>query len=377
MDSRKYKWIYILLCTIVLTGCWGHEEINEVMMVQSTAIDKGKKHKVKLSVEFLKIKGSSQGPTGLMGKKLYLSEEGDTLFEAARKMREKSSRSVFWGHSSIIIFGKEAAKEGLKEQMDILYRQRHFRKSALVFVASGSAEEVFKSNVIQENLTSASLKGLVKSQNKTSTIKKTTLQTVYSDLVNGYKDVTIPAIFIGGKPGKTLVKTTGLYVFKKGRLVSFIDASFTKEYLRLINESKSAVETLKEGKRKYITFENLSCHTNIQPSFSKGKPVISIEIFADFNVADVHRDVKEITPEIIASWEKNLNRKIKQQVGEFLDYTKKENIDLIGVGEGIHRKDPEKWKRIKGNWKNMYPQLNFTIVVKSRIDHTYLLNSSL
>ncbi|EOO24660.1 Ger(X)C family germination protein [Bacillus cereus VD133] len=377
MNSCKYSLIYILVCTLVLTGCWGHKEINEVTIVQSTAIDKGKKQKVKLTVEFLKIMGSSQGPSGLTGKKMHLSEEGDTLFEAARKMNEKSPRLVIWGHSSVIIFGKEVAKKGMKEHLDILYRQRNFRESALVFIAAGRAEDVFKSNIVQENLTSASLNGLIKSQNQTSTTRKTTLQMVYSDLVNDYKELTIPAILIGEESGKRPIKTAGLYVFKKGRLVSFINANLTKQYLRLLNESKSAVETLKEGKRKYITFENLNCHTNIQPVFLKGKPSISIKIFADFNVADVQQDFKEITPEIIANWEKKLNGKIKKQVGELLEYTKKENVDLIGIGEAMHRENPEKWREVKKDWKHLYPQLSFTIMVESRIDHTYLLNSSL
>ncbi|QED48225.1 Ger(x)C family spore germination protein [Cytobacillus dafuensis] len=377
MNSRKYNWVYILLCTIVLTGCWGHQEINEVILVQTTGIDKGKNNKVKLTIEFLKITGSSQGPSGLMGKKLYLSQDGDTLFEAARKLREKSSRSVFWGHSSVIIFGKDVAEEGLKKQVDILYRQRHFRQSALIFVASGSAEEIIKSKVVQENLVSTSLKGLMKSQNLTSTIKKTTLQTVYSDLVNEYRELTIPAIFINSKTEKGLLKTTGLYGFRNDRLVSFIDASFTKQYLRLINEAKSAVETLNEGKGKFITFENLNSHTNIEPSLSQGKPAISIEIFANFNIADVHGDFNEITPAKIASWEKKLNQKIKKEVEEFLDYTKTENLDLIGIGESIHRKYPERWKKINKDWKNLYPKLDYSIEVKSSINHTYLLNDSL
>ncbi|EOO24098.1 Ger(X)C family germination protein [Bacillus cereus VD133] len=377
MNYCKCSLIYILLCTIVLTGCWGHKEINEVTIVQSTAIDKGKKHKVKLTVEFLKIMGSSQGSSGLTGKKMHLSEEGNTLFEAARKINEKSPRSVIWGHSSVIIFGKEVAEKGLKEHLDILYRQRNFRESALVFIAVGRAEDVFKSNIVQENLTSASLNGLIKSQNQTSTTRKTTLQMVYSDLVNDYKELTIPAILIDEESGKGPIKTAGLYVFKKGRLVSFINANLTKQYLRLQNESKSAVETLKEGKRKYIAFENLNCHTDIQSVFLNGKPSVSIKIFADFNVADVQQDFEEITPEIITNWEKKLNGKIKKQVGEFLEYTKKENVDLIGIGEAMHRENPEKWKRVKKDWKHLYPQLSFSIEVESRIDHTYLLNSSL
>jgi spore germination protein KC len=378
MSHRILLFSLLIIISCLLTGCWGHNETNDLAIIHSVAIDKGEKNKIRVTVEISNTKPSSS-PMGIQTKPIYLSIEGITLFDAGRLLREKSSRELLWGHTSAIIFSQEVAREGLKKHIDTFKRLRHYRNSTNVYITEGKAADIFKAKVPQQSLIAFALNGLIKTQELTATTEKVNLITVYQTLINRYNDLTIPAVHITKLPfsNKRTIEIKGLYCFHGDRLVSFLDQEKTKGYLRVLNKVEGTVERIPYGKKNnYITFENIHNHAKIKPLFtSLGKPTVKIEASIDYNIVGVQPDIEKISDQLIQSWEKKLNDRVKKQIRNFITYTQKNGTDSLGLGETFHREYPKEWKQIKGEWVNMYPKLAYTIDVKSHIGHTNLLTS--
>lgn len=375
------KWLRfatVFCISIVLSGCWGHTEIKELGIVHSLGIDRGEKQKIKMTIELSRPTEETQGGGGgAQGRGIVISGEGDTLFEVARILKEKSVKNLLWAHTGIIIFGKEIAKEGIQGYIDPLLRQRHFRESAFIFVMDGKAEDVFETHTDLPALKGFGIKGLIEAENWTSRTKSVTINTTYSTLVNQYNDLTLPALVTyKDKQQKKMLRVGGLFVFKKDRLHTYIEPNLAKGFLRLNNQAEMAVESLEVETNKFISFENVRSHAKLMPILASGKPKLHIEIFADFNVAGIQTEVKDLNSKVVEQWESLLNERIKKETTAFIELSQKKKIDPLGVGEMFHRAYPVAWKQLKPNWSNLYADLSYTIVVKSRIEHYYLNLSS-
>ncbi|MET3291127.1 UNVERIFIED_CONTAM: spore germination protein KC [Brevibacillus sp. OAP136] len=370
--------LMLVLLLITMTGCWGREELNNVAIIHTVAVDKEKGNQIRLTIEIsdLVSQSQTQGPIGLKGKPVFLTVTGESIFEAARKLRNSSSRYLIWGHANAFIISKELAQGGIKKYFDVLMRQRHFRNTMNVFIAEQRAADLLGTRIPQQAFISTGLKGLVEAQKSTANTKKMTQIQVSQTLINRYQEVTIPAIQMFKLPisNQKSIRTVGLFAFKGDKLHSYMDAGKTKSYLRAINEASGAVETLScEKPTGKITFENTHNHSKMS-SILKGKaPQLTIELFSDFNIVDVQCGT-EITTTEIEKMEQRLNEKLKQQMQEFIVYMQKNNLDLLGIGELIHREHPQAWKTMKAKWEQTFPHVQFKIVVNSHIEHTSLLS---
>ncbi|MED4582661.1 Ger(x)C family spore germination protein [Brevibacillus choshinensis] len=375
---KKYFLVLIMTLALpsLLMGCWGRQELNTVAIIHTIAVDKGKNNHVRLTIEISELISQGQAPIGLKGKPFYLTSEGETIFEAARDLRNSSSRYLIWGHANAIVFSQELAKKGIKKHIDVLMRLRHFRNTMNVFIADGRADDVFTASIPQQSFIAIGLSGLVDAQKSTANTLRITMIQVTQSLTNKYKALTIPAVQLFQHPhsNKKSLRTLGLYLFKDDKLHSFMDVEKTKAYVRSINEAQSAVETLSCGKKQErITFENVKNQTKIRSEIQGNQPRITLELFADFNIVDVQCGVK-ITTKQIEYWEKQLDLRLKQQVQDLIRYSQNHKIDLLGIGELIHREHPTVWKLLKKNWNQKYPHVPFQIVIKSRIEHSSLLS---
>lgn len=150
-------------------------------------------------------------------------------------------------------------------------------------------------------------------------------------------------------------------------------ARISKGYLRASNRMRSTIEKLAcDGKTgNTVAFENTRSSSKIAASIDKtGTPVVRIEVDTDLNLVGQPCEDQTVTPELIAEWEKQLNSDIEDQIKSFIGFSQQHATDLLGIGERIHRKQPQQWKRIKDEWSELYPTCRFTVNVNTRIDHT-------
>jgi len=366
--------LLIIGVSLSSSGCKGSAELNELHIVHSVAIDAGEKEHVRVTAEIARLKAGGQQPKGMQNKTFLLSVEGDTLFEAARRMRLQSDRMLLWGHTSVIIFSKQVAKKGIQTQIDGIRRSRQIRNRTLIFVTEGKAYETLKLHSPSGSISSQVIRGLSEGGESTAMTEEVRLIDVYRDLENGFRDITVPSIQEEqdvAQGESMLLHASGLYAFRGDRLVGLMNSAQTKAYLRTMNMMDGSIENITCGKRKIITLENVNNRSKVKAYADTNKKVhVHIKINADLNITSLGCIEETVTPDSIHRWEKQLNASIESQVRQMIAFTKRYKSDLLGIEERIHRRQPKLWKQMKKEWERIYPTIEWTVEVHTRIDHS-------
>ena len=128
-----------LLCTVclllTLVGCFDYNELNMQEIVNGVGIDSGEEG-VRVNVVC--------APTGGIDDKegARYTAEGGSFFEAVRALGSRADKKLYWGHTSCILIGEDAARY-TDEILDTVLRvQDVYLDIAPVIVRGSRAEEL-------------------------------------------------------------------------------------------------------------------------------------------------------------------------------------------------------------------------------------------
>lgn len=126
----------LIILNFILTGCWDKRELNELAITLALGIDKVEgedEYEVTAQVVVPSAVSMKDG-TGGTAVTLF-TENGETVYEALRRMTKVSPRKIYPGHLQMLIIGEELAKEGIGESLDLLARDWELRPDFYVVVA--------------------------------------------------------------------------------------------------------------------------------------------------------------------------------------------------------------------------------------------------
>ncbi|MFD2118049.1 Ger(x)C family spore germination protein [Paenibacillus yanchengensis] len=372
------KKIILILLTITLSlsisGCKGSSELNEIHIIHSVGIDKGEKQPIRLTAEIAQLTASGQQPKGMQNNTYLLTSEGKSVFDAARLMQQQTERSLLWGHTTIIIFSKQIAKEGIRSQIDAIRRMRQIRNGTFLFVTERRASDILQLKSPSESIASQMIRGLSEGGTNTALTDKTLLIDVYSNLINEFKDITIPAINIEKdmlRSDKLRLQASGLYAFHGDRLTGLLNNIETKGLLRANNRMSGTVENITCDENSIITFENINNRSRVTVKVDNQlHPTVLMKIYADLNISSLGCSEMIVTPESIHKWEKKLNETIETELRQMIAFSNRHHADILGIGERIHRKYPKQWREMQQSWHDLYQTVEWKINVYTRIDHS-------
>ncbi|MGZ4160659.1 MAG: Ger(x)C family spore germination protein, partial [Neobacillus sp.] len=160
----RKKGILVIHCLLILllTGCWSREEINDIAIVTTTAIDKMSdgKFRVSLQVAIPKLLGAvgAGGSSSDKEPTVVISDTGENVMDTYRKIQEKFPRRLFFSHSRNLIIGEKAAREGVFPVMDFFSRVRDARLRGFILFSKGEAAPLLKLSPVIERYTSETIR---------------------------------------------------------------------------------------------------------------------------------------------------------------------------------------------------------------------------
>ncbi|MFP3126070.1 hypothetical protein OH784_25860 [Ectobacillus funiculus] len=84
----------------VMAGCWSRVEINDIAIVTATAIDKMRNGKIRIALQVAipqKLGPIGSGGSGAeMQTTILISETGENVMDASRRLQEKFPRRIFF-----------------------------------------------------------------------------------------------------------------------------------------------------------------------------------------------------------------------------------------------------------------------------------------
>ncbi|OPX89356.1 MAG: Spore germination protein B3 precursor [Pelotomaculum sp. PtaB.Bin117] len=265
----------------ILSGCWSRRELSELAIVLGAGIDRTPDGQVMLTLQLAKPStitgGWGGGARGIEPSAWVVSGTGKTVLDAQKRLATRISRSIYWAHSAILVFGEEAARHGIRRYIDFFLRSPYSRETMWIMVANGEAKDILETCSEMENTSAQDIANLARSRTGYSVnLKDFTIMLANqgTNPIASRIDLIDYSINSGGLArAKSVMQKgaalTGTAVFHDETLAGFLDESETRGLLWLRGETLKgviSVSSLTEpGKEMSINI--IRGATEVQPQY--------------------------------------------------------------------------------------------------------------
>jgi spore germination protein KC len=383
--ARVFAVFSLFPSLLLLSGCWDRTEVNDLALITAAGIDKKSDKTIELSVQlFIPRSTTTQGMTsggsggGAMEQTMVKSAIGITFADAMMKLQEKLPRTIFWGHDEIFIIDSEMAREGIRPILDIMIRHPQIRQSAYIFISKKKAKRQLELMPFLERSSSEVLREMARS----GVGMKVSLKDLIQRLSGDAGAVGLPWVDeLQLEPGHSRLKTSpyisGTAVFKKDKMVGHINDELTRGVLWLRNEIKQAMITVKpEEAEGFISMKLLRGHTRLIPKIENGKWKITLMVETEDDIVQNGTNLRLMNPKFARMLEKDMETVIQNRVQEALDQVQiKMKADILGFADAFHRKYPGEWRKEKGRWDEIFPEVEVNFDIKAHVRRPGMSNN--
>lgn len=362
--------ILILSFMILLSGCWNYREIDRLAIVSGLAIDKNHiNNKFMLTAEIVDLLGSlTEGNV----KAKRIEAEGETVVDAVRNMIKVSGKRLYWSHTKVIIVSEDVAKEGIKPIIDFISRNNEPRLTINMFISrKKTAKELLNQQSVTTNIRAFEMEYMLMGNNSLSkSMKVDTSELV--DIMSG-KGISsyLPALDITLNDEKKTATLSGLAVFKKDKLIGFLNEEDTKYFLFLKNKIKGGLLVIPMNDEKSndkVTLEIFKNKTKIKPIYTKEKLLMKVDINTEFSIKEEDTNINYMSKENRNILKKETEVYLQKNIEKVIKKVQKDfDSDIFGFGRIVMIDMPSLWKNIEKDWNKIFKTLEVEINAKVNI----------
>jgi len=387
---KKFMFVLIIL-TLFLSGCWDRRELNELAITLALGIDKVDDEYEVTAQVVVPSEISMKTSTGRSPVTLFQAN-GETVYEALRKMTKESPRKIYPGHLRMLVLGEELAEEGIGESLELLSRDWELRSDFYVVVAKDmTAGEILDVTTPIESIPANKMFNTLKvSEIAWAATNGIILDELISDLTSEGKEAVLTGILVTGNQEigtsrqnvesitpAARIEYDHLAVFRKDKLVGWLTERESRGYNDITNSVKNTVTTISCPNEGKASIEIIQLKSDVKGKIINGKPVVDINIKIKGTVGDVECQINLSEEKSIIELEKNTEKKMEETVNLTIETVQKQfKSDIFGFGEAIHRSNPKEWKKIKDQWNEEFTELTANVKVDVKILHTGTANNS-
>jgi len=381
----------LLILSFVLAGCWDGRELNELAITLALGIDKVD-DKFRVTAQVVVPSEVSMKQSSGRSTVTLFQAEGETVYEAFRKMTIDTPRKIYPGHLRVLVIGEELAKEGVGESLDLLSRDWEFRSDFFVVIAKEmSAGEILNVTTTMESIPANKMYNTLKtSEESWAGTKGVTLDEFLVNIVSDGKEAVLTGIQVVGNQelgsSKQNVETITpaariqydhLAVFKKDKLVGWLNESESRGFNDITNSVKSTVTSIACPQGGKASIEVIRFKSKMKGSVKKGEPQVEINIQVEGNVGAVECKIDLTEKKAIDELEKVYEKEVEEIIQQTIETVQKQyKTDIFGFGEAIHRSNPETWKKSKDQWNEKFIDLIVDVKVDLELRRTGTLDNS-
>lgn len=384
----KTKLLFSFICLIaILSGCSNYRELNELAIVLGVGVDFiPDKNMYEVTYQVVKpsenaAKGNGMGSTPVIN---YVAT-GKTLNEAAGNSANLFSRQNIYSHIQLVIIGEHLAKkESLNFIFDIFERDAGVRVNVPVLIARGSGVKATMDMLSTiDKIPVQALAGKVKNASETlGEHGQTKIYEVIENLTSEGSEPAISGVSITGskKIGeskenietmkKTFTSLNGVSIFKRGKLVGWMDGKKTKSLQIIDNKLQSTNLRFHCDEKRYnnITINKMKSHTKV--NIQNNQAVITVNTQAYGYIVELlcNKDISK--HEVISEYEEKAEKELKKEIMDGILAAQKLKSDVFGFGEILYFTQPKKWKESRRQWDQLFSQAKVNVKVNISIEET-------
>jgi len=376
----------LIFCILILSSCWGKLDINKLTTASAIGIDKSEKG-FKVTIQAVNSSSFTQELTNRASIVVY-SEEGETVYDALRKLTKYYPSRIFMSHFQLLVFGEEFARSGVEEVMGFLYTDVETRqKFNLAVVKGGTASDLLKiitplnPNPATEVNSSIQAVHDIYGAAYLSYIDEF-LACLLSDLNNPVlTGIEIEGDIKKGSETKNVESTevetkltiVDLAVFKSDKLIGWLNEDESKGFNFLIGSLKSTIIPVTYGENKKVSVEISGTKTKNAFKLIDKKPTVNVSIKMKGIIGGLETGMMGISKKEIQEIEKNASDQVMKDIESCLKKAQDElNTDFLRIGALIHRQETKYWQKIRNNIyeEEVFKNIEFIVKVETKITNT-------
>ncbi|AKF92454.1 Ger(x)C family spore germination protein [Brevibacillus laterosporus] len=419
--TNKYNWVACVLTlslTLLISGCWDRQEIEDLGMVIGVGIDSPQKGndsdsqqneegeeggasdadsestqqeddagsgtKVNQKIPILlthqnvlpKVLVGTAKVTGTQKEAYFnISGEGNSFFEIIRNFATKSSRPPFFLHVKTMVIGEAIAKKlSLNKMLEYFLRDTELRRTVLVVVAKGRAIDILNKKPLNETLPAVEILSILDNVRKSLDIATPASLGFISENMTTKSSFMIPRI---GVLNKT-IKISGAALIKgdTGKMIGWLGDEEVRGANLLIGSGKSKwekhaglIKTTMPPNNCMIIYEIRTVSSKVTPKVQNGKVSFSVQINLNGRIGeDWSKTENSFEDSYLEKAGEAFEKKIKELTRNTLNkLQKKWKIDVLEFHKALSIHYPDVWEKMKDNWDDEFSKIPVDVQVKVHV----------
>ncbi|MCB4340573.1 spore germination receptor protein GerAC [Bacillus subtilis] len=348
----KIRILCMFICTLLLSGCWDSENIEELSLVIGVGLDKPDNENLELTQQILVPKkisakeGSSSDPTQLSITK------GETVHQMMRTSALKHN-PTFSQHLRLILLSKSVIADqiGMDAIINQFVRDNGTRRSSYVFITNGRTKDIFNMNDEDEPASNV-IYDLTENNKVTIRMMEPVTLGEISEHLTSDDSFLIP--HVGKENGKLAIN--GASIIKN----KLWHRDLTPIEVQNINLFSGTVEggviDLKRDGHLF-SYEVYSSNRKIKTAYKDGKFKFTVTRTIEGRLSeDWNPSEDSFKDSYIKSIEKTVEKRVHETVTSFITEKLQKEIkaDVTGLGNEVRIHYPQKWKKISRKWDDDY-----------------------
>ena len=390
--SRKLKFVLTLsVLVMVLSGCLGKTEINDLGIVMAVGIDKGEKEgTVQVTAQIVRpadARGSTGAPSGQTGEPIWsIAASGDSIFDAIRHLGRISSRRIYWAHNFAVVINEDLAKEGINDIIDFFTRNHQLRMQTLVMVTPDPASEVVSTMTGIEVIPGSAINDLFLYNNVTAAAPQTQIIDLQKSYLNETTQPVLARVSLNkhgisnkkptAEPTMKQIELDGAGVFKGDKLIGTVSAEDTMGLLFFLENAKSAavVTSCPSNKDQNMTIELKTENFNVTPTYKNNQIGFDVKLKSVVQLVEAGCPFSIAREQQVKQIEKQAEEKLKEKIEKILQLSQDEyKADFLELGEIFKNRYPAEWKTLVTKWEGEFPKATANIQVDVKLTSSALL----
>lgn len=401
--------IIILAACLLLAGCNGARETDEVAWVVTIGVDRAADGELLVTYR-IAVPQAAGGDGGGGGDKkepsVIITVKAPTLAETRNILNAAISREVSLTHVTAIILSEKLARSGVQDLIGPLLRFREFRGPIFLIVARGvDVDELFRANKPEiESLVSRWVHNYMHHFDDTAYYLPLNLHEFYirlketsggAPLAVGYglnpltgrqparavqPGDNVKTYLAGDLPrqGGNPTEFAGTAVFREDKLAGFLDTAETRALAILLDKFTSGflvVTDPLEPKRKI----NISLRNGRAPKFTfdlSERPAVNIDVLLEGEITAIPSGINYEKKEYLTLLEKQISDAVQEQILNMLVRTQGWGTDVVDFGYHIRPKFWTLREMWDYGWPQRFSQASFNVVVNTELRRSGLLRKT-
>ncbi len=362
--------ICVIMSLLLLVGCWDMVEIDQRLFTGIFGIDTSdEKDKFTFYFSFpvareIVDSEGGEGGEGGGGKAVEtVSTVGSSIVDGTRNLALRLNREISFEHMRIIVISEDVARDDLRKIMDPLSRGTEFNRRSRIAFCRADVEEVLAVEPWVEKLKAEYMESIYAG----STHSGKFIEVDLGDFLRSIRTTKGNALVSKIKPNKSQVKIGGAGVVKDYKLIGWLGEEETQGVNFFLGKIKGGdiVEDDPHGKGT-ITLTILGAKRKLNVTAKEPLPKFTLEVFIECNVASIPH-VHTLSLDDITKLESLASNVVEKQISKGVNKLKNYEVDLLRLGDHLHKYEPKLWKKYQENWDDTFSKVDIDIVVHTTI----------